>query len=132
MYLIDTDVLIWVLRGNQSYLELLSNLRNETVLAISTLTIAEIYKNILPIEITRTEALFTQFKLYPVTDHIARSGGLYWKQYAPRFKTLHIFDCLIAATAKEHNTVLVTLNRKHFPMKDIQLFNWVDTKKKIN
>ncbi len=121
MYLIDTDVLIWALRGNRTYITLLSNLRDQAVLSLSTITIAEIYKNIFPSEITKTEAVFDQFKIHPVTIQIARNGGLYWKQFVPKVKKINILDCLIAATAKESNATLVTLNLRHFPMKDIKV-----------
>jgi len=126
MYLIDTDVLIWVLRGNKQYEELLLKLKDKSSLAISTITIAEIYKNIFPSELLKTENVINEFEIYEVSSPIAKQAGLYWQQYIKKLKNLSLTDCLIAATANINNLVLVSLNVKHFPMTDIQLLNQQD------
>lgn len=126
MYLIDTDILIWVLRGNKKYEDLLQNLKNKDSLSISTITIAEVYKNIYPSEMMKTENVLHEFETWDVTTPIAKQGGLYWKQYAKQLKNLNLTDCLIAGTANLNNLILVSLNIKHFPMKDIQLLNPLD------
>ena len=121
MYLIDTDIIIWVLRNNQKYKKLLKNLSKKGVLYISTITIAEVYKNIYPIEYTDTEEILNQFKSIDVTPFIAKQGGFYWQQFHKKLQNLSLADCLIAATANVHEATLVSLNKKHFPMKDIKL-----------
>lgn len=123
MYLIDTDILIWVLRGNKKYEEILQNLKDKKALSISTITIAEIYKNIFPSEIVRTEGLLNEFQTWDVTSHIAKQAGLYWQQYSKQLKNLSLTDCLIAGTANLHNATLISLNARHFPMKDIRVLN---------
>ena len=85
--------------------------------------INEIYKNALPSELENTEQTINEFGIYDVTAKIAKQGGLYWQQYAKKFKNLHILDCIIAATAKEHNLTVLTLNTRHFPMNDIRILN---------
>ncbi len=55
MYLLDTDVLIWVLRGNKEIIQKISALKEKSELSISVISIAEIYKNIFPSELTVTE-----------------------------------------------------------------------------
>src|SRR5947207_1119276 len=109
MYLIDTDVIIWVLRGNKKYIDLLQEIKYTNPLAISTITIAEVYKNIYPAEILRTENLFKEMETLDVTPEIAKQGGLYWQQYTKQLKNLSLTDCLIAATAHIHEATLVTL-----------------------
>lgn len=52
MYLLDTDVLIWVLRGKMDIVEEVLKLKNKADLCISVVSIAEIYKNIFPSELT--------------------------------------------------------------------------------
>lgn len=123
MYLIDTDVLIWVLRGNKEYEELLLNLKNSEPLGISTITIAEIYKNIFPSELLKTENILDEFQIYDVSSAVAKQAGLYWQEFNKRLKNLSLTDCLIAATANNNEATLVTLNTKHFPMKDITVLN---------
>lgn len=123
MYLIDTDILIWVLRGDKKHEDFLQNLKNHSSLSISTITIAEIYKNIFPSEIVKTENVLNEFQAWDVTPPIAKQGGLYWQQYAKRLKNLSLTDCLIAGTANVNNVTLVSLNSKHFPMKDIKVIS---------
>lgn len=121
MYLIDTDILIWVLRKNKKYADLLQDLARKGSLTISTITIAEIYKNIYPAALLKTENLLNELQSFDVTPTIAKQAGLYWQEYAKKLKNLNIIDCLIAATATVNNLTLVSLNIKHFPFKDIKL-----------
>lgn len=121
MYLIDTDILIWVLRGNIKYEEYLQDLKDKDSLSLSTITIAEIYKNVFPSEMVKTENLIQEFYTWDVTEQIAKQAGLYWQQYIKRLQNFTISDCLIAATANVNDLTLASLNTKHFPMKDIKM-----------
>jgi len=123
MYLLDTDVLIWVLRGKKEIVEKVSQFKEQETLCISVISIAEIYKNIFPSELTTTEDYLNQHIQLDVNAKIAKVAGLYWQQYAKHLKGLSLTDCLIAATANINNSTLVSLNTKHFPMKDITVIN---------
>lgn len=123
MYLIDTDIIIWILRENKKYQDFLQKISEKEPLAISTITIAEIYKNVYPSEILKTENLISELPSLDVTSSVAKQAGLYWQQYVSKLKNLSITDCIIAATANVNNATLVSLNIKHFPMKDIQILN---------
>lgn len=121
MYLLDTDILIWMIRGKKKYLSWFYKLKGKITISISTLTIAEIYKNIYPTELIRTEQLIDDCDILDVTSSIAKQGGLYYQMYIKKLRNLHIIDCIIAATAREHELTLLTLNTRHFPMSDIRL-----------
>lgn len=123
MYLLDTDVLIWVLRGKTDIIDRVLQLKNKSSLGISVISTAEIYKNIFPSELTVTEDYLEQHIIFDVDQKIAKIAGFYWQQYAKQLKNLSLTDCLIAATANVNSLILVTLNTKHFPMKDIQVLN---------
>jgi predicted nucleic acid-binding protein len=123
MYLVDTDIIIWVLRGNEKYEEILQNLKDKAPISISTITIAEIYMNIFPSEMVKTENVLNEFQEWDVSSAIAKQGGLYWQEYVKQLKKLSLMDCLIAATANVNDLTLVSLNIKHFPMKDIKTLN---------
>ncbi len=123
MYLIDTDIIIWVLRGNKKYEELLQDLKGKDSLSISTVTIAEIYENIFPSEIIKTENVLSELETWDVTPEIAKQAGLYWQEFIKKLKNLSLMDCFIASTANVNNLTLVSLNSKHFPMKDIKTLN---------
>jgi len=121
MYIVDTDILIWALRGDKFFTDFLSELSEKNVLSISTVTIAEIYKNIFPSEILKTEKLIQEFKVLDVTMPVAKQAGFYYQQYHKKLLNLGIIDCLIAATAHSKSATLVTLNTKHYPMKEIKI-----------
>jgi len=123
MYLLDTDVLIWILRNRKDIVEKISHLKETSILSISVISVAEIYKNIFPSELTTTEDFMDQHIIFDTDQKIAKIAGLYWQQYNKQLKTLSIADCLVAATANVHNLTLVTLNTKHFPMSDIRVLN---------
>ena len=121
MLLLDTDVVIWMLRNYKPLITKLSTIYPSESRVLSTVTIAEIYQNILPTEFSDTEEFINQHEIIVVSIEIAKTAGLYWNQYHRRLKNLGIIDCIIAATAKIHQAKLITLNAKHFPMKDIAI-----------
>mgnify|MGYP001576165405 CR=1 FL=1 len=123
MYLLDTDILIWILRNNKKIIKIISDLSDQDELCISVMSIAEIYQNVFPSELTDTEDMINKYIIFDIDHKIAKMGGLYWQQYSKQLRNLTIADCLIAATASVNEAKVVSLNKKHFPMKDIQLLN---------
>jgi len=123
MYLLDTDVLIWVLRGREDITRKVLTFSKKAPLALSVITIAEIYKNIFPSEMTTVEDYLADHIIIDVDIKIAKTAGFYWQEYSKKLKNLSLTDCLIAATANVDSFTLVTLNAKHFPMKDIKVLD---------
>lgn len=123
MYLVDTDIIIWTIRGNSKYIKLLDKLKDKSVLAISTVTIAEIYQNAFSSEFLKTEQILNEYISCEVTPMIAKQAGLYWQYYSKKIKNISLIDCIIAATTRENKATLISLNVRHFPMEDIKLFN---------
>ena len=123
MYLLDTDILIWILRKNSKIMSLISRLKKKSALAISVISIAEIYRNAFPAEMIETEEFIKKHIILDVNAQIAKSDGLYWNEYHKNLQNLSLEDCLIAATANTHDLTLVSLNKKHFPMKDIKFLD---------
>lgn len=81
MYLLDTDVLIWILRNRKDIIEKVLQLKDKSTLSISVISIAEIYKNIFPSELTVTEDLLNQHIIFEIDQKIAKIAGLYWQQH---------------------------------------------------
>ena len=123
MFLLDTDVLIWILRGRKEVKNKVSKLKEESPLAISVVSIAEIFRNIFPSELSTTEDFLNLHIIFELDQKTAKIAGLYCQQYQKQLKNLSLEDCMIAATANTNNLTLVSLNTKHFPMKDIKLLN---------
>ncbi|HLB56413.1 MAG TPA: type II toxin-antitoxin system VapC family toxin [Coxiellaceae bacterium] len=120
--LIDTNVIIDYLRNNAQAADYLENLSASIVL--STISVAEIYAGIRNgAEEQTVENLLRTMIILPVDHAIASVGGSFCKKY----KNSHgvgLADALIAATAQQHEAILVTLNTKHFPMvKTVKPYN---------
>ena len=115
--LLDTTVLIDVLRGNPARHVVLSGLviAGHT-LATSAINIGEVYAGMRPAEEQATSDFLSNLDCYPVTTAIAKRAGLLKYASARRGKTLTLADMMVAATALEHGLILMTDNRKDFPL----------------
>lgn len=112
--LLDTDVLVEYLRGRQEAAEYLESLTSD--LYISVISVAELFAGVKGDKEERSlEQFLLVFTALPVTEKVARLGGLYRREYRPSHGT-GLADALIAATAEENSFGLVTFNRRHFPM----------------
>ena len=123
MYLLDSDIIVWIIRGDKEIINIIENLGDSKSTQVSTITIAEIYKNVFPAEVTKTDECIYHHGIINVDDKIAKEAGLYWQQYHKKLKTLSLADCLIAATAKNLSFTLITFNTRHYPMTDIKVLN---------
>lgn len=118
---IDTNVLIDHLRGVASARDVLLNLlESGNVPAVSTITVAEIEAGIRESERRSVETLLQKIPILDLDAEIARIGGRFRRQYGRSHGVL-LPDALIAATAVKHTGTLYTLNRKHYPMPEVQV-----------
>jgi predicted nucleic acid-binding protein len=114
--LLDTNFMIGILRGTESYWAYLERLLEQIAPSISTVTRAEIYAGCHPSEESETEKLLRRFRSVPVDANIADMAGRFVYQYGRRGVTLHLEDAMIGATAVNEQLILVTQNVSHFPM----------------
>jgi len=122
--LLDTTVLIDVLRG-RPVVERLRKLRSRAdVAATSPVNVEEIVRGLHPNEMAAAQRLFDGL-LVVALDRIAgeRAGG--WRRhYAGGGTTLSQADCLIAAAALSAGGRLATGNPRHFPMPELAVEHW--------
>lgn len=113
--LLDTTVLIDVLRGQENRRALLAKLIEAGhALATAAINIGEVYAGVRPGEEMLTEALLSNLECFPLTAKIARRAGSLKSEWARKGKTLTLADMIVAATAMEHSSVVMTDNRKDF------------------
>lgn len=117
--LVDTDILIHFLRGRREAKDFLSSLLDRSRIFCSSITVAEIFAGIRPGEEEKTRALIDNLEVLDVTREIAEKAGHYRRTI--RRQSLEFDDCLIAATAFIHRSVLATGNGRHYPMRDIEV-----------
>jgi hypothetical protein len=120
-YLIDTDVLIDHLRGEEDAWNFLKESgQKEGALFYSVISKAEVYAGIRPDEEEQVALLFQSMNEVPVDGKIAEDAGRYSKKFSSSHGLL-LPDALVAASAKGIGAVLVSLNKKHYPMKDVEV-----------
>jgi tRNA(fMet)-specific endonuclease VapC len=123
IYLLDTSVIIDVLNQKRGRWQLLASLVEAgDTLACSVLTVTEIYAGIRPKEMALTERFLDGLEQYELDSNLARYAGLLKNEWARKGRTLAIVDLIIAATTLAHNLVLMTDNRKDFPMPQLALY----------
>ena len=112
MILLDTNILIEVLKNNEEIVKLLNGMQEE--FAISSITQMELYYGAFnKAEIRKLEKFFANFEIIYLNEEIARVATDLIKRYA-KSHNLDIPDSLIAASAIVHNCTLFTLNKRDF------------------
>jgi predicted nucleic acid-binding protein len=117
----DTDIFIWVQRGNEKAAKLIEN-EEERCLSLQT------YMELLQGSGNKSQHKYIKdflstfgFAVLPPTENIGHRASIYVEEYTLS-SGLRAADALIAATAVEHNMMLATSNSKHFKaIKDLQL-----------
>lgn len=130
MMLLDTDVCISLLRGNRKVIEHRKNFAGE--ISVSFMNVAELFygaeKSANP---DKNMAVVEQFLLTVRTidsnRNIMKRFGCLKAQLEQSGNPLADADLLIAATALETCTYLVTGNTKHFSrIEGLNLVNWLE------
>jgi predicted nucleic acid-binding protein len=123
IYLLDTSVIIDALNQKRGRWQLLGSLVEAgDTLACSVVTLTEIYAGIRPKELAFTERFLEGLQHFELDSHLARYAGLLKNEWAKKGRTLAGVDLIIAATALGHHLVLMTDNRKDFPMAQLALY----------
>ena len=85
-----------------------------------TINVIEVYAGMRPKEREATESFLHNLEYYDVTRRIASRAGALRYSWARKGQTLSLTDVTIAAVAIEHGLILLTDNRRHFPMPKLQ------------
>ncbi len=117
---IDSDILIWHLRGSGKATDFLRNLSSarEYELWIGALQRAEIVFFMRASEEKATELFLSQFKTASVSQNTVDVAGKFYRKWNPSHG-IDVNDALLAATATETGGIVYSLNIKHFPMPEI-------------
>ncbi|MBZ0178881.1 MAG: type II toxin-antitoxin system VapC family toxin [Melioribacteraceae bacterium] len=113
--LLDTDIIIWFLRGKEEYVRQIEMLVNENRLFVSPISVTEIYAVAKKNEERNIHTFFDLLEIITIKSNEAKTAGLFIQQYR-KSHSVELADALIAATAKENELLLWTLNKKHYPM----------------
>ncbi len=109
----DTDVLIWVQKGNLCAATLLDETPERYISVQTYLELLQGAKNKREQEHLKHFLVTFNFVILPLTATIGQNAARYIEQYALS-SGLRAGDAIIAATAIENNKILCTANIKHF------------------
>lgn len=117
---IDSDILIWHLRGDRNALHFLRKLKDDEQyeLWIGAMQRAEVVFFMRPGEEDSTEFFLSQFRTSAVDQPIVDMAGALYRTWNPSHG-IDVNDAILAATVMQTGGRIYCLNMKHYPMPDI-------------
>lgn len=114
--MVDSDIIIWYLKGRKKEIDLLDELSKKGELFSSVVTITEVRAGLTKKAREVIRELKNIFIPLDINPGVAELAGEFKQKYK-----LDIADMFIAATAVLSDLTLVTYNQKHFPMREVKL-----------
>jgi predicted nucleic acid-binding protein len=118
-YLLDSDIMIWHLRGKKVVTEMLRNLQKAGVPACSALSVLEVQLGVRRGEEEKTNRFLGSLRIFDVDRTVAGKAAQIVRENRARGMTIDLPDAVIAATCILYDLVLVTYNKKHYPILQI-------------
>ena len=129
MYLLDTDTIIYSLKGYEAVQRNLSTHIDEPM-SLSVISLMELYYGAYKSQkvtsnLSKIRILEKTFEIIPTGTEIAEIFGILKTDLEKSGNPLDDFDLIIAACAMTYNLTLVTNNYRHFERIDgLKLANW--------
>ena len=117
---VDSDILIWHLRGERRAARLLQKLSAEPGIELWTgaLQRAEVVFFMRPQEQSATLSFLSRFRTESVTREVVDAAGAFYRHWHPSHG-IDVNDAILAATVAATGGKIYTQNLKHYPMPDI-------------
>ena len=120
-YLLDSDIIIWHLRGRIEITEMLKDLQRVGLPACSAISVLEVQLGVKTKgEEEKTNRFLGTLKIFDVNMEIAKIAAQLIREYKAKGVTIDIPDSIIASTCILHDMILVTYNRKHYPISELK------------
>ena len=105
--LVDTDVLIWFLRGRRSAREAVARCRSVELSAVTYMEIVQGVRDKSELGMLRRTIRPNGWRILPLTEDISHRATMYVEGYA-------LSDGLIAASAVQSGSAPMTANTRHY------------------
>lgn len=129
MYLLDTDTVIYCLKGQAAVEKSLRRHIHDPI-KISVVTLMELYYGAhksqkLESNLAKIRNLENALEVIPIGKESVEIFGIYKAKLEKAGTPLDDFDLILASAAMVHNLILVTNNIKHFKrINGLKLANW--------
>lgn len=119
--LFDTDVLIWVFRGDAKAARFVDAIEERRISVISYMELIQGARNRQELKRIKSFLSDYQIEIVPLSENIGHRASIYVEEHGLQM-ALSASDAIIAATAAELGLTLCTANQKHYkPIKDLGL-----------
>ena len=117
---IDSDILIWHLRGEKKARNFLRRIRDrgEYELWTGAMQRAEVVFFMKEDETERTMQFLSQFQTEPVDKALVDEAGALFRKWNPSHG-IDVNDAILAASARRTGGMVFCLNKKHYPMPNV-------------
>lgn len=116
----DTDIIIWIQRGNTRASELVDSAEERHLSVVSYMELLQNATHKKQQLVIKDYLKDLEFTVLPLSENIGHRASIYVEEYSLGFG-ISANDALIAATAVEANQILSSGNNKHFkPIKDLK------------
>lgn len=117
----DTEILIWVQRGNEKAAKLIDKDEEKYLSIQSYMELLQGAKNKMHHKYVKDFISEFEFSILPLTENIGHRALIYVEEHALS-SNMRSGDAIISATAVENNMTLVSSNIKHFKVvKELEL-----------
>lgn len=120
-WLLDSDVVIWHLRGDESVVPRVVALSRQGRIGLSVISRAEVIQGMREPEREGTFEFLDACQTLPIDQAVADRAGEIVRSQRTQGITIDLPDALIGATALEAEIPLYTCNPRHFPMPDLEV-----------
>ena len=118
---IDTDVLIWYMKGNEKAYKAIENSRNFFISVVSYMELVQGMRNRAELDSLRRALRIWNSKILYISEEISIKAMFFVEQHYLSH-SIQLADALIGATAVTHGLPILTGNGKHYRvLKDVKI-----------
>ena len=119
--IVDTDVLIWYLKGNENAFEAIDNLHNFSISVVTYMELVQGMRNKKELNSLRQAMKIWNTQILYISENISAKAMFFVEQHFLSH-SLQLADALIGATAITCGIPILTANDKHYKvLKDLQI-----------